>query len=243
MRIVYKIKSITLILIILTGCKSFNEINYPLNNIKRSEIKLLQNYSIDIQVFKDTRKLFIDNDILFKNNDEKLSIDNITYCMNVENNYKINSVNEQFSNMLYKHLKTRAAFKSVTCNSKKESDYYLTGNLEIFSGKVQFSYSASITSQICMGFGCLGGAIAGLILTKTKVPGKIHFKVTNLNVYDKNENFIYRINDFEEIIEDKFETLQNCKSIYFLVNQHLKNYINKLTEKIEIVSFNHFNKK
>ena len=220
-----KIKTIIIGLVtICTSCKINMPISYKVKDIQNNQDQKLSKIILDIEDFSDKRKDNADNEIFYAN-ENMCKLDGQKFCINSEKYYRKEPVSKQITTLLIDHLKQRNSFKAVVEHKKDTADYYITGNLTKLYGKQAFSNAALVGSQ----FGLIGAvATAG---KKTK--GKIIFEITDLKVYNKNNQEIKNIGTFKKEFEGDFPVDGYCWCIYANVNDKLKEYFSELIIKLE----------
>ena len=127
--------------------------------------------------------------------------------------------------MLVEHLNKRNSFQAVLINKKDTANYYITANLTKFYGKQKFSSSAAVGSQF--------GLIGALASAGAKTNGKIIFEITDIKIYNINNQVIKDIGTFKREYEGEFPADAYCFCIYDNVNAKLKDFLSELITVIE----------
>lgn len=209
---------------ILTSCKINKPIAYKTKDVQSNTDDKLSKIILDIEEFSDKRKDNANNDI-FYTKPKQCKLNGRQVCINSEQHYKKHPVTKQFSGMLVEHLKTRNSFKTVVLNKKDTADYYIVGNLTSFYGKQDFSTAAAVGAQ----FGLIGAVATAGATTE----GKIIFEITDLKIYDKNNQIVKDIGTFKKEYEGDFSADAYCWCIFDNVNLKLKEYFTELITTIE----------
>lgn len=209
---------------ICLSCTVNKKITYKLNDIQSNSDRKLSKIILDIEEFTDKRKDNSDNSILFVNA-KQCKLDGQQVCINSEKHYKKESVTLQITSMFVEHLNKRNSFQTVLINKKDTANYYITANLTKFYGKQKFSSSAAVGAQF--------GLIGALASAGAKTNGKIIFEITDIKIYNKNNQVIKDLGTFKREYEGEFPADAYCFCIYDNVNAKLKDYLSELIMVIE----------
>jgi len=210
--------------LIFFGCSINKPVVYSLKDIESSQVQSTSNIILDIEELIDKRKEKPENRILF-NNSQIENLEGRQICINSEKYYKKEPVSRQVTRMLVTHLNKRKSFRKVVMGRKDTADYYVQGNLSGFYGRQGFSKAALAGSQ----FGLIGAlATAGL-----KTEGRIVFEISDLKIYNKNNQIVKDLGTFRKEYLGEFPVDGYCWCIYNNVNTQLKQYFSDLVATIE----------
>ncbi len=201
----------------MTSCQPAQKIAYNVDNVKKYHKS--SDISISIQQFEDMRSEseIEQTQLQAKGIIEKINGKN--NCINAEKLYKI-PVGLQMADIFAKHLEKKSYFSNVYIDQKEKSDYYITANLKHFYGAQENSTMAAVGA----GFGLIGAiATAGL-----KTEGSIIIELSDICLYDKNDNLIAKVGDFKKEYTGKFPVNANCYCIYQNINQKLMEFNEEL---------------
>lgn len=220
-------KTKTIIIALITICISCTvnkRISYKTKDIQSNSDLKLSKIILDIEEFTDKRKDNTDNEIFYVNG-RQCKLEGQRVCINSEKHYKNETVTLQITRMLVDHLNKRNSFKAVVKDKKDTANYYITGNLTKFYGKQGFSSAAAVGAQF--------GLIGALASSGAKTKGKIIFEITDIKIYNKNNQLIKDLGTFKKEYEEDFSADANCFCIYNNVNIKLKDYFSSLISTIE----------
>ncbi|MDR3287578.1 MAG: hypothetical protein LBT27_09065 [Prevotellaceae bacterium] len=218
-KFVYFLSIISIINIV--SCAPAQKIVYSLDQIPVSQD--FSNTSVSIHLFNDIRNQLDDNSVYLTSASPEKVIEKKRQCINTEKLYKI-PVNEQITDIFAQHLKKKNYFSRVFVNQKDSADYYVTANIVHFAGGQQFS----VKSAIGAGFGLIG-AIATANL---KTDGSIIIELSDINIYDKNNNLVAQIGNLKKEYSGKFPVTADCYCIYRNINDKLSEFNEELTQII-----------
>jgi len=212
-----------LLSLFLTSCVSSRYINYSVNNItvpKDAESILID---VNIKTLTDNRAMIEDNMVLFTNPRET-TINKRRVCINSEKHYYHESVVNQITRLLVKHINSAKLFSNATFNENMDSVYYLTGALYCFYGEQEYSVGAAVGAQ----FGLIG-ALATANLTTA---GKIVIEISDLKLFRHDGALDKEFGSFYEEYKGDFKVDASCWCIYGTINEKLKDFNTKLIEKL-----------
>jgi len=212
------------VLTVTTSCTMNQKISYSTKNIEINHDTELSTLVLDIEEFTDNRKDNPDNYVLFTKSKDA-SIDGKIRCINSEKNYKKEPVTLQLSRMLVDHMNLRNSFKKVVLNKKDTADYYIKGDLRNFYGNQKYSTAASVGAQF--------GLIGALATAGVKTEGKIIFEISDIKIYDRNNQIIKTIGTFKREYVGDFPADAYCWCMFQNVNNKLKDYFTELIAKVE----------
>jgi len=203
---------ISMSLLLFASCMQ-QKIAYNLDKVKVvPESQRLNQITFSIENLEDIRSSSERNEVLFTAKQASTYINRKNVCANAEKYYKT-PVCEQITSMFANHLISKNVFANVLINQKEVADYYLTGKLKHFYGEQKYSTGAAVGMQF--------GLIGALATANLKTEGIIIIELTDLCIYDKNDNLIAAIGDFKKEYEGEFPVDANCICIFNNINQKL----------------------
>jgi hypothetical protein len=205
----------------IMSCAPAQKITYTFAKVPVSQST--SNISVSIQIFNDLRSQIADNQVYLDAKESDATIENKRQCINAEKRYKI-PVKEQITDIFAQHLTHKNYFSKVLINQKDAADYYITANIVSFAGKQSYSYKAAIGA----GFGLIGA----LATANAKAEGFILIELSDITIYDKNDNEIAKVGDFKKEYTGKFPATANCDCIYLNVNEKLREFNDELAQII-----------
>jgi len=203
----------------MVSCKPIQKITYNTDKLKTLEISNNLNLSLSIQTFGDIRSESEMNEIQLVSKQWNAKIDGKQSCINSEVLYKI-PVAEQMTAIFAQHIEKQLPQIKVFINQKENADYHLEANIKHFSGIQKFSTSAAIGAQF--------GLIGALATANAKTHGKIIIELTDIKLFDKQNNLISSVGDLRKEYEGEFPADANCLCIYQNVNQKLSEFNEEL---------------
>lgn len=220
-----KTTAIILALVTLSSSCALNKkIVYKTTDIQLNEEPKLSSIVLNIEEFSDKRKDYAENTFLFESIRD-YSDKEKTFCINAERHYKKVPVKSQISDLLVKHITKTGSFKSVLLNNKDSADYTVRGHLAYFYGKQDYSMAALVGSAF--------GLIGALITANETTNGKVIFEITDLKIYDRNNQVVADIGTFRKEFSGEMPADAGCWCIYDNVNKKLKVYFTQLITIIE----------
>ena len=216
MKVIFKITAMALITFTI-ACKPTQKITYNID--KYQPVSESVNVSLSVQTFQDVRQEFPDNLLFLQTKGVVATVDQNKSCINAESLYKI-PVGQQMAEIFGKYLGKRAYFTNVLVNNKEQADYYLTAKVKQFTGHQKYSNKAAVGSQF--------GLIGALATMSLKTEGKIIIELSDICLYDKNDNLVATIGDFKKEFEGDFPVNATCYCIYSNVNLSLAEFNEEL---------------
>ncbi|MCL2041658.1 MAG: hypothetical protein FWG84_06440 [Bacteroidales bacterium] len=200
------------LLLLLASCAQ-QKIAYNLDSVKVvPESQRLSQIVFSVQNFEDIRSSSEQNEALLQAKQATIKINKTNTCVNAEKLYKT-PVGEQMTSLFASHLIAKKVFADVLVNQKEVADYYLTGKIKHFYGTQAYSSGAAIGAQF--------GLIGALATSNLKTKGTIIIELTDLCIYDNNDNLIAKVGDFKKEYEGEFPVDANCFCIFNNINQKL----------------------
>ena len=207
------------IVALMASCKPTQTIVYDMDKLKTLEINNNVNLSFSVQTFEDIRSGSEINETLFATKQWQAKINGQQSCINSEVLYKVPVV-EQMTAIFAQHLNKKIPQIRVSTNQKENSDYYLEAKVKHFYGIQKFSNAAAVGAQF--------GLIGALATASAKTQGTIIIELTDIKVFDKQNNLIASVGDFRKEYEGEFPVDANCLCIYRNVNQKLSEFNDEL---------------
>ena len=118
------------------------------------------------------------------------------------------------------HLMKKLPQTVVYTNYKENTDYYLEAKIKYLYGIQKFSTAAMVGAQF--------GLIGALATASAKTNGTIIIELTDIKLFDKQNNLIASIDAFRKEYEGEFPADANCFCIYQNVNQQLQVFNDEL---------------
>lgn len=204
-------------ILIFTSCAPSSwSVIYSVNSITPADTLKTIPINVDIRTFKDNRTNIAENNILFISTFQNIryvpayivlndilfitpsliEIDKKKFCINAERYYNKAPVVNQMSQIFVKHANKAQLFTNASYKESINEDYYLTGTLNSFYGKQEFSERAAEEVQT-MGvlFGTIGGAIAAESVN-AKTPGTIIIDISDLKLFKKDGTLVKDFGNF-----------------------------------------------
>lgn len=206
-------------LLIMVACKPTQKIAYRTDSIIGLETAQNINVSLSVQTFEDIRSQESDNFLHLSAKQWKDRINGESSCFNSEVLYKT-PVAEQMTFIFSQHLGIKLPQVTVFTNYKENTDYYLEAKVKYFYGLQKFSTSAAVGAQF--------GLIGALATASAKTNGTIIIELTDIKIFDKQNNQIASIDTFRKEYEGDFPADANCYCIYQNVNQKLQEFNDEL---------------
>jgi phenylpyruvate tautomerase PptA (4-oxalocrotonate tautomerase family) len=203
----------------IVSCKPAQKIVYGTDTFKTLEIGKNVNFSFSVQTFEDIRSESKINETHFIAKQWNAKINGKQSCINSEVLYKV-PVAEQMTAIFAQHLTKKLPQISVVINQKEDADYYLEATIKHFYGIQEFSTAAAVGAQF--------GLIGALATANVKTDGKIVIELTDIKVFDKQNNLITSMSNLRKEYEGEFPADANCFCIYRNVNQKLSEFNDEL---------------
>jgi len=201
--------------LMMVSCKPTQKIAYRTDKIQQLEIDRNINVSLSVQPFEDIRSQSENNAVHFSAKQWKAKINGEQSCINSEVLYKT-PVSEQMAAIFAQHLAQKMPQIRVFTNQKEHSDYYLEAKVKQFYGIQKFSNAAAVGAQF--------GLIGALATAGAKTQGTIIIELTDIKLFDKQNNLIALVGDFRKEYEGEFPADANCFCIYQNINQKLSEF-------------------
>jgi hypothetical protein len=200
------------------SCRPVQRIAYNVNIPEIIEIEDI-NLSISIQTFEDIRYQSEINYIHLNSRAWEVRINGERSCINSEVLYRT-PVAEQMTAVFAHHLARRVPQLTVFINERENADYRLEARVRYFHGIQRFSVGAAVGAQF--------GLIGALATANATSEGTIIIELTDIKVFDSQNNLVVEIGDFRKKYEGEFPVSANCLCIYQNVNQKLMNFNDEL---------------
>ena len=205
--------------LMMVSCKPYQKIVYNTDKLKALETNRVNNISLSVQTFEDIRSQSDDNALHLTAQQWKAKINGKQSCINSEVLYKT-SAPEQITAIFAQHLAKKMPQIRVFTNQKEHADYYLEAKVKHFYGIQKFSTSAAVGAQF--------GLIGALATASAKTLGTIIIELTDIKVFDKQNNLIISVGDFRKEYEGEFPADAYCCCIYQNINQKLSEFNDEL---------------
>lgn len=212
-------------ILIMVSCKPAQKIAYSTDRITTLEASQNINVSLSVQTFEDIRSQESDNFLHLTSKQWSDRINNQLSCLNSEVLYKT-PVAEQMTFIFSQHLMKKLPQALVYVNYKENTDYYLEAKIKYFHGVQKHSTAAMVGSQF--------GLIGALATAGAKTNGTIIIELTDVKLFDKQNNLIASIDTFRKEYEGDFPADANCFCIYQNVNQKLQEFNDELIGMLSI---------
>ena len=210
------------VFVAMSACKPAQKIGYNVETIIPQK-ENPKDVVISIQSFNDGRTESEMHLAQLQAKNVVQRLNNKQTCINAEKLYKI-PVGLQMADIFSQHLIKKQYFRTVLLNQKESADYYVEATIKHFYGTQDFSTKASIGA----GFGLIGAiATAGL-----KTEGVIIVELTDIRVFDKNDNLLIELDSFKKQYEGEFPVTADCYCIYRNINQKLSEFNEELSQMI-----------
>jgi len=210
--------------LIMASCKPAQKIAYRTDRLNPMEMSST-NLSISVQTFEDIRSQSEINATHFAAKQWKVKIDGEQSCINSEVLYKT-PVAEQMTAIFTEHLARKIPQIRVFSNQKEHADYYLEAKVKHFYGIQKFSTAAAVGAQF--------GLIGALATAGAKTYGTIIIELTDIKLFDRQNNLIASVGDFRKEYEGEFPADANCFCIYQNVNQKLSEFNDDLISLLSL---------
>jgi hypothetical protein len=178
---------------------------------------------VDVRILEDNRANIKSNSLLFSN-PRQIRLDGEMMCVNSEKHYKKDTVENMITKMMVKHFNQARLFKMAYYDDNRYNDHYLTGKLNQFYGKQEFSTAAAVGAQ----FGLLGA----LATSGVKTPGKMIIEIADLKLYKKDGTLVKDFGTFYKEYEGEYKADAACWCIYWNMNEKLKDFNSHMIKKI-----------
>ncbi len=202
-----------LIACLFVSCKPAQKIVYNTANLEPYPESV--SVSISIQPFEDIRSESEINQALMQAKDIEQKINGQKSCINAEKLYKI-PVGLQMADIFASHLTHKNYFSSVLVNQKENTDYYITAKIKHFYGVQKFSNKAVVGASF--------GLIGALATSNLKTDATIIIELSDICLYDKNNNQLAKVGDFKKEYTGEFPVDAHCYCIYQNINQKLMEF-------------------
>jgi hypothetical protein len=211
-------------ILMMVSCKPTQKIAYNTDKLKAMETRNL-NLSFSVQTFEDIRSQSEINTTHFATKQWQAKINGQQSCINSEVLYKT-SVTEQMTAIFAQHLTRKMPQMKVFTNRKEDADYYLEARVKHFYGIQKFSKSAAIGASF--------GLIGALASAGAKTQGVIIIELSDIKVFDRQNNLIAMVGDFSKEYEGEFPADANCICIYQNINQKLLEFNDELISLLSV---------
>ena len=201
--------------LMMVACKPTQKIAYNTDKIQQLKIDRNIKVSLSVQSFEDIRSQSENNAVHFAAKQWKAKINGEQSCINSEVLYKT-PVSEQMTAIFAQHLAKKMPQILVFTNQKENADYYLEAKVRQFYGIQKFSTAAAVGAQF--------GLIGALATAGAKTQGTIIIELTDIKLFDKQNNLITSVGDFRKEYEGEFPADANCFCIYQNINQKLSEF-------------------
>jgi phenylpyruvate tautomerase PptA (4-oxalocrotonate tautomerase family) len=203
----------------MVSCKPYQKIVYNTDKLKTLEVNRVNNISLSVQTFEDIRSQSDDNTFHLTATQWKAKINGEQSCINSDVLYKTPAT-EQITDIFAQHLAKKMPQIRVFTNQKEQADYYLEAKVKHFYGIQKFSTSAAVGAQF--------GLIGALATASAKTNGTIIIELTDIKVFDRQNNLITSVGDLRKEYEGEFPADANCYCIYQNINQKLSEFNDEL---------------
>ena len=210
--------------LIMVSCKPAQKIAYNTDKLQAMNTGNI-NLSLSVQTFEDIRSQSEINATHFAAKQWQLKINGEKSCINSEVLYKT-PVTEQMTAIFVQHLAKKIPQMRVFANQKEYADYYLEAKVKHLYGIQKFSSAAAVGAQF--------GLIGALATAGAKTHGTIIIELTDIKVFDKQNNLIATVGDFRKEYEGDFSADANCYCIYQNVNQKLFEFNDELINLLSL---------
>ena len=213
------------LLLPFVGCTATQKIGYKTSDLEvKQPVKTIP-IRVDIRIFEDNRAAFEANGILFEK-PRQVVIEKKNYCINSEKHYaKKDTVVTQLTRLMTDHFNQAQLFEKAFYGNSNQSDYYLTGTLNSFYGKQEFSKRAAVGAQF--------GLIGAMATSGAKTPGEIVIELADIRLYKKDGTLVKDFGTFYKEYNDDFSADAYCWCIYWNMNAMLMDFNTQLVEKIK----------
>lgn len=215
------------------GCTSKMNIDYSLKNIKKSPVKDMSGYVLNIQPFEDGRDRNGQDGILFEKGRQYRDEEGEDYCINAEKEYEEGKVCALISECIARHLQKKGLFREVIVNEPEKADFTLEGTVLRFYGKREYSSAAMVAGSTGVQFGAIGGLLGGLMIMGMREPGEVVIQFTELKVLDRENRVLFGMDDLRHEVQRDMKVDGHCGTIFTAVNEELKSAVEILAEELE----------
>ncbi len=217
-------KFILFLLLPFVGCTASQKIVYPTREVQVNQPVKTIPMRVDIRILEDNRAAFDANGILFEK-PRQVKIEKKNYCINSEKHYaKKDTVVTQLTKLMTDHFNEVQLFERAFYGNGSQGDYYLTGTLNSFYGKQEFSKKAAVGAQF--------GLIGALATSGATTPGEIVIELANIRLYKNDGTLVKDFGTFYKEYNDDFSADAYCWCIYWNMNEMLMDFNTQLVEKI-----------
>jgi len=210
--------------LVMVSCKPAQKIAYNTDKLQAMNMSNI-NLSLSVQTFEDIRSQSETNATHFAAKQWQTKINGEQSCINSEVLYKT-PVTEQMTVIFAQHLAKKIPQIRVFTNQKEHADYYLEAKVKHFYGIQKFSSAAAVGAQF--------GLIGALATAGAKTHGTIIIELTDIKVFDKQNNLIATVGDFRKEYEGDFSADANCYCIYQNVNLKLSEFNDELINLLSL---------
>ncbi|MCC8145021.1 MAG: hypothetical protein LIO93_00985 [Bacteroidales bacterium] len=204
-------------LCIFVSCSPSQKITYNLDKVQPNTESV--GIIVSVQPFGDLRS---ESEINQNQLNAKRMVETInekSTCINADKLYKV-PVGTQMADIFSQYLNKRMYFGEVVLNQKNQADYYITANIKHFIGQQEFSSAAAVGSHF--------GLIGALVTANVKTKGEIIIELTDIAIYDKEDNCIAQVGDFKKEFSGEFPADASCSCIYRNINNCLAEFNEEL---------------
>lgn len=205
-----------------TGCVK-HPIKYDLESVSIARGASLKS-TLDVEVLADQRAEQPQNRVLFEN-DHEATVNGADLCINSERSYEEGTVARQVSEMIRAHLSKRGRIQHVLLSQQQPSDYQLTGTLRSYYGSQAQSGPAKV--------GAMFGVVGALATANLTTPGVVRIEITDLKLLRKDGTLVAQLPNVSEVVDGDLPVDAYCWTIYFTVDEHLKDAVEKLARSVE----------
>ena len=205
------------------GCTISQKIAYRTDDLTVSETVKTIPAVVEVRILEDNRANVEENAVLF-DNPRQMKLDGKQTCINSEKHYKKDTVVNQITKIMVDHFNTARLFEMSYYDQNPNSNYYITGTLNSFYAKQEFSTGAVIGASF--------GLIGALATSGIKTPGDIIIDISDLKLYKKDGTLIKDFGNFYKEYDDEFRADASCWCAYWNANEMLKDFNTHLIEKI-----------
>ncbi len=209
--------------LMLVGCSLSQKITYRTDDLSAPETVKTLPAMVEVRIFTDNRLNVPENGILF-NNPRQFKLDDKWTCINSEKHYKKDSVSSQITRIMVDHFNKARLFNMTFYKNSPYSNYYLTGTLNSFYCKQEWSRAAAVGSQF--------GLVGALATSGIKTPGIITIDISDLKLYKKDGTLVRDFGNFYKEYKEDFSADGYCWCAYWNSNKMLKDFNTQLIEKI-----------
>ena len=212
-------------ILMVVSCKPAQKIVYKTDKIQQLEVNRNISISLSVQTFEDIRSQSENNGIHLTAKHWKTIINGEQSCFNSEVLYKT-PVSEQMTLIFAQHLAQKMPQIRVLNNQKENADYYIEAKVKQFYGIQKFSNAAAVGAQF--------GLIGALATAGATTQGTIIIELTEIKLFDKQNNLITSVGDFRKEYEGEFPADANCFCIYQNINQKLSEFNDELISLLSL---------